>query len=261
MLDRNGLRPSRYYVTKDDLVIMASEVGVLDVAPEDVVVKERLHPGRIFLVDTSQRPHRRRRGDQERAGGAASVSPVARTPTSSTSTTCRTADAEEPDHETVLKRQQAFGYTQEDLRVLIGPMAINGEEPVGSMGTDTSLAVLSQRPRLLFDYFKQLFAQVTNPPLDAIREQLVTDMGSTIGPERNLLKPEPESCRQIQIKYPIIHNEHVAKLRHLPAGSAFKSTTLSLLFDADKDGERASSRRWTSCAAARARRSGTATTS
>ena len=136
----------------------------------------------------------------------------------------------------MLKRQQAFGYTQEDLRVLIAPMATNGEEPVGSMGTDTSLAVLSQRPRLLFDYFKQLFAQVTNPPLDAIREELVTDMGSTIGPERNLLKPEPESCRQIQIKYPIIHNEHVAKLRHLPAGSAFKSTTLSLLFDADKDG-------------------------
>ena len=136
----------------------------------------------------------------------------------------------------MLKRQQAFGYTQEDLRVLIAPMAINGEEPVGSMGTDTSLAVLSQRPRLLFDYFKQLFAQVTNPPLDAIREELVTDMGSTIGPERNLLKPEPESCRQIKIKYPIIHNEHVAKLRHLPPDSPFRSTTLSLLFDADKDG-------------------------
>ena len=236
MLDRNGLRPSRYYVTKDDLVIMASEVGVLDIAPEDVVVKERLHPGRIFLVDTAQGPHRRRRGDQERAGGAASRIASGSTRHIIDIDDLPAAAAEEPDHETVLKRQLAFGYTQEDLRVLIGPMAVNGEEPVGSMGTDTSLAVLSQRPRLLFDYFKQLFAQVTNPPLDAIREQLVTDMGSTIGPERNLLKPEPESCRQIQIKYPIIHNEHVAKLRHLPAGSAFKSTTLSLLFDADKDG-------------------------
>src|SRR5204862_2535814 len=110
-------------------------------------------------------------------------------------------------------------------------MAKSGEEPIGSMGTDTSLAVLSDRPRLLYDYFKQLIAQVSNLPLDAIREELVTSMGSTIGPERNLLRPEPESCRQIGIKYPIIHNEHVAKLRHLPPGSAFRSTTLSLLFN------------------------------
>jgi hypothetical protein len=115
-------------------------------------------------------------------------------------------------------------------------MAINGEEPIGSMGTDTSLAVLSDKPRLLYDYFQQLFAQVTNPPLDAIREELVTSMGSTIGPERNLLKPEPESCRQIFIKYPIIHNEHVAKLRHLPPDSPFRSTTLSMVFDPQKGG-------------------------
>ena len=235
VLDRNGLRPSRYYVTKDDLVIMASEVGVLDLAPEDVVVKERLHPGRIFLVDTARG---RIVDDEEIKSELAAQHPYRQWLDAHIIDidALPDASAEEPDHETVLKRQLAFGYTQEDLRVLIGPMAVNGEEPVGSMGTDTSLAVLSQKPRLLFDYFKQLFAQVTNPPLDAIREQLVTDMGSTIGPERNLLKPEPESCRQIQIKYPIIHNEHVAKLRHLPAGSAFKSTTLSLLFDADKDG-------------------------
>jgi glutamate synthase (ferredoxin) len=235
VLDRNGLRPSRYYVTKDDLVIMASEVGVLDVAPDDVVVKERLHPGRIFLVDTARG---RIVDDEEIKSELAAQHPYRQWLDANIIDIddLPVANAEEPDHETVLKRQHAFGYTQEDLRVLIGPMAMNGEEPVGSMGTDTSLAVLSQKPRLLFDYFKQLFAQVTNPPLDAIREQLVTDMGSTIGPERNLLKPQPESCRQIQIKYPIIHNEHVAKLRHLPAGSAFKSTTLSLLFDADKDG-------------------------
>ncbi|HEX9640703.1 MAG TPA: glutamate synthase central domain-containing protein, partial [Candidatus Krumholzibacteria bacterium] len=177
VLDRNGLRPSRYYVTKNDLVIMASEVGVLDVPAEDVLVKERLHPGRIFLVDTSkgrivddeeikrelagQHPYR-----QWLAANLIDIDDLPR------------ARAEQPEHESVLQRQQAFGYTQEDLRILIGPMALNGEEPVGSMGTDTSLAVLSQRPRLLFDYFKQLFAQVTNPPLDAIREELVTDMGS-----------------------------------------------------------------------------------
>ena len=235
VLDRNGLRPSRYYVTKDDMVVMASEVGVLDIPAEDVLVKERLHPGRIFLVDTArgrivdddeikrelaaQHPYR-----QWLAGNIIDINDLP------------TARAEQPDHETVLKRQQAFGYTQEDLRVLIGPMAINGEEPVGSMGTDTSLAVLSDKPRLLYDYFKQLFAQVTNPPLDAIREELVTSMGSTIGPERNLLKPEPESCRQIQLQYPIIHNEHVAKLRHLPPDSPFRSTTLPMVFDPEKGG-------------------------
>jgi glutamate synthase (ferredoxin) len=235
VLDRNGLRPSRYYVTKDDLVIMASEVGVLDIAPENVLVKERLHPGRIFLVDTSKG---RIVEDEEIKRELAAEHPYRQWLDAHVVDIDElpAARAEEPDHQTVLKRQQAFGYTQEDLRVLLAPMAINGEEPVGSMGTDTSLAVLSERPRLLFDYFKQLFAQVTNPPLDAIREEIVTDMGSTIGTERNLLKPEPESCRQIRIKYPIIHNEHVAKLRHLPPDAPFRSTTLSLLFDADTDG-------------------------
>ena len=235
MLDCNGLRPSRYYVTKDDLVIMASEVGVLDVPPENILVKGRLQPGRIFLIDTSKG---RIVDDEEIKRELAAEHPyrewldqhlvdIDDLPT---------ARAVEPDHETVLKRQLAFGYTQEDLRVLIGPMASAGEEPVGSMGTHSSLAVLSERPRVLFDYFKQLFAQVTNPPLDAIREELVTSMGSTIGPERNLLKPEPESCEQITIKYPIIHNEHVAKLRHLAPDSPFRSTTLAMLFDPEKGG-------------------------
>ncbi len=120
-----------------------------------------------------------------------------------------------PDHATVLTRQIAFGYTHEDLRIVLGPMAKNGEEPLGSMGTDTALAVLSERPRPLYDYFKQLFAQVTNPPLDQIREELVTSMESTIGPEGNLLEPAPESCRQIVIKDPVLSNEEVAKLRHV----------------------------------------------
>src|SRR5687768_9670867 len=235
VLDRNGLRPSRYYVTRDDLVIMASEVGVLDVPPQDVLVKERLHPGKIFLVDTVKG---RIVDDEEIKRELAEQQPyrdwldrhlvdIDDLPA---------ARAEQPEHETVFRRQQAFGYTQEDLRWLIGPMAFTGEEPVGSMGTDTALAVLSDKPRLLYEYFKQLFAQVTNPPLDAIREELVTDMGSTIGPERNLLKPEPESCRQIGITYPIIHNKHVAKLRHLPPDSPFRSTTLSLLFDPERNG-------------------------
>ena len=235
ILDRNGLRPSRYYVTKDDLVIMASEVGVLEVAPENIVVKERLHPGRIFLVDTVQG---RIIADDEIKSQLASAHPygdwlkahlvdISDLPA---------ARAEQPDHATVLTRQQAFGYTQEDLRVLISPMALNGEEPLGSMGSDTPLAVLSERPRLLFDYFAQLFAQVTNPPLDAIREELITSMESTIGPERNLLEPEPESCRQIAIKYPILDNDQVAKLRHLPAGSPFRSTTLHMLYDPREGG-------------------------
>ena len=235
VLGRNGLRPSRYYVTKDDLVVMASEVGVLDIPAEDVLVKERLHPGRIFLVDTIKG---RIVGDDELKGELASAHPyqewldrhlidIDDLPS---------APAEHPAHEAVFKRQQAFGYTQEDLRILLAPMATAGEEPVGSMGTDTALAVLSDRSRLLFDYFQQLFAQVTNPPLDAIREELVTSMGSTIGPERNLLQPEPESCQQINLKYPIINNEHVAKLRHLPPDSPFRSTTLSMLFDAERNG-------------------------
>ncbi len=235
VLDRNGLRPSRYYVTKDDLVIMASEVGVLDVPPQDVLVKERLHPGKIFLVDTAAG---RIIADEEIKGQLAAQHPYQQWLDAHLVDIddLPAARAEQPEHETVFKRQQAFGYTQEDLRVLIGPMAATGDEPIGSMGTDTALAVLSDKPRLLYEYFKQLFAQVTNPPLDAIREELVTSMGSTIGPERNLLEPQPESCAQIKIKYPIIHNEHVAKLRHLPPNSRFRSTTLSMLFDPETGG-------------------------
>src|SRR5687767_9519996 len=217
---------------------MASEVGVLDIPPGDVLVKERLHPGKIFLVDTTKG---RIVDDEEIKGELAAQHPYAEWLKQHIVdiNDLPRARAEQPEHQTVFNRQQAFGYTQEDLRVLISPMATNGEEPIGSMGTDSSLAVLSNRPRVLYDYFKQLFAQVTNPPLDAIREELVTDMASTIGPERNLLKPEPESCLQITIKYPIIHNEHVAKLRHLPPSSPFRSTTLSMLFDPEFDPEKA----------------------
>jgi glutamate synthase (NADPH/NADH) large chain len=135
----------------------------------------------------------------------------------------------EPDHDTVLQRQQAFGYTHEDLRLLLAPMATAGEEPIGSMGTDTSLAVLSDRPRLLYDYFKQLFAQVTNPPLDGIREELVTQIATSIGPEGNLLEPTPEACRQIKLKTPILDNAELAKIRHVDL-PGFKATTVPMLF-------------------------------
>ena len=229
VLDRNGLRPSRYVVTKDDLVIMASEVGVLDIPPEDIALKERLHPGRIFLIDTSRG---RIVSDEEIKRELATAHPYQEW-------LSHLIDIEDldpapylpaPSHETVAKRQRLFGYTHEDLRLLLGPMAQQGEEPLGSMGTDTSLAPLSNRPRPLYDYFKQVFAQVTNPPLDAIREELVTSMESTIGPEGNLLDPRPESCRQIKIKYPVIDNDQVAKLRHV-YDPGFRAIRIPMLYD------------------------------
>jgi glutamate synthase (ferredoxin) len=230
VLDRNGLRPSRYYVTKDDMVVMASEVGVLDIPPENVLVKERLHPGRIFLVDTAQG---RIIDDEEIKAELANEHPYREwldthiVPLRDLAAAPYVAP---PDHESILRRQRAFGYTEEDLRLLLGPMAATGLEPIGSMGTDTALAVLSDRARLLYDYFKQLFAQVTNPPLDSIREELVTDMSSNLGAERNLLRPEPESCHQIRVDYPILDNDELAKLRH-NTDPALRTVTLPMLFD------------------------------
>ena len=235
VLDRNGLRPSRYYVTKDDLVVMASEVGVLDLPPENVLVKERLHPGRIFLVDTAQG---RIIDDEEIKSGLAAEQPYQAWLDAEVVHLDDLPPAPEAapvDRESRRRRQRAFGYTEEDLRILLGPMAAQGIEPVGSMGTDTALAVLSDRPRLLYDYFKQLFAQVTNPPLDAIREELVTDMSSTLGAERNLLKPEPGSCHQIRIEYPILDNDETARIRHNP-DPALRAVTLSTLFDPNGEG-------------------------
>ncbi len=228
VLDRNGLRPSRYYVTTDGLVVMASEVGVLDIPPAQIALKERLHPGKIFLVDTAQG---RIIDDEEIKAQLAAEHPYAAWLRDNVVRLAHLPEQPLPpiDHDTVLARQIAFGCTHEDLRLVLGPMAKNGEEPIGSMGTDTALAVLSSRPRPLYDYFKQLFAQVTNPPLDQIREELVTSMESTVGPERNLLKPEPESCRQIVIPDPVLSSEEVAKLRHL-AHPWFRSITLPMLY-------------------------------
>jgi len=235
VLDRNGLRPSRYYVTKDDLVIMASEVGVLDIPPDRVLVKERLHPGRILLIDTAQG---RIISDDEIKQTLAAEHPYEEWLSErvvALDDLPESTEVFEPDHETVLIRQQAFGYTHEDLKLLLGPMAIQGEEPVGSMGSDAALAVLSDRPRLLYDYFKQLFAQVTNPPLDAIREELVTSMESTIGPEGNLLAPTPEACRRIHLKSPIIDNRQLEKLRRIQE-PPFRAVTLETTFDPNGGG-------------------------
>ena len=200
MLDRNGLRPSRYYVTKDGLVVMASEVGVLDIpAGEHPWSRSACIPG------GSSWSTRRRAGSSTTRRSRPSWPPSIPTPPGSPDNVVRMEDLPAhplpaADHAAVVTRQIDFGYTHEDLRIVLGPMAKNGEEPLGSMGTDTALAVLSERPRPLYDYFKQLFAQVTNPPLDQIREELVTSMESTIGPEGNLLQPAPESCRQIVIR-------------------------------------------------------------
>jgi len=235
-LDRNGLRPSRYYVTKDDLVIMASEVGVLDIAPERILQKGRLQPGRMFLVDTVQG---RIVDDEEIKESIAKAHPYQEWLDQymvELATLPEAPHGPEPSHETVLRRQQAFGYTFEDLRILMAPMARDGVEAVGSMGTDTPLAVLSDQPQLLYNYFKQLFAQVTNPPIDCIREELITSAETTIGSERNLLKAEPESCHLIELKSPILTNEEFAKLKHIKR-PGFKSVTLPILFRV-ADGER-----------------------
>jgi glutamate synthase domain-containing protein 2/glutamate synthase domain-containing protein 1/glutamate synthase domain-containing protein 3 len=230
-LDRNGLRPSRYYVTKDDVVIMASEAGVLPIAPERIAVKGRLQPGRMFLVDTQQG---RIIADEELKKKYSSAQPYEKwlkehhvllenLPEPSQHT--------EPSHRKILQQQQAFGYTFEDLRFIIGPMANDGVQPLGSMGTDTPLAVLSNKPQLLYNYFKQLFAQVTNPPIDPIREEIVTATHTMVGSRGGLLNPGPKSCSVIRLEQPILTNEELDKLRFIDK-PGFKSETLSILFTA-----------------------------
>ncbi len=215
VLDRNGLRPSRYYVTNDGLVVMASEAGVLDIPAENILQKGRLQPGRMFLVDTeegrivedeeikrqiaNERPYRQ--WLDEHLVYLEKLPPAPEVPA--------------PDHDTLLQRQIAFGYTFEDQRIILTPMGRDGVEAVGSMGNDTPLAALSTRPRLLFDYFKQLFAQVTNPPIDCIREELITASEVWLGSEGNLLEPQPADCRRLELKSPILTNEEFAKVRRL----------------------------------------------
>jgi glutamate synthase (NADPH/NADH) large chain len=214
VLDRNGLRPSRYWVTDDGLVVLASEVGVLDLDPATVVRKGRLQPGRMFLVDTEEH---RIIEDEEIKSQLAAEQPYDEWLHAGLIHLDDIDDLEHivHTHASVTRRQQIFGYTEEELRILLSPMANTGGEALGSMGTDTPIAALSDKPRMLFDYFSQLFAQVTNPPLDAIREELVTSLSGSIGPEANLLEPTPASCRQIVLPFPVFSNDDLAKIRHI----------------------------------------------
>jgi glutamate synthase (NADPH/NADH) large chain len=239
VLDRNGLRPGRWWLTSDDTVVLASEAGVLPIPPEKIVERGRLQPGRMFLVDTVAG---RILDDTEVKAGLAAEHPYADwvhaglVPLGE----LPSRDHVVTSHDAVLRRQQVFGYSDEDLRILLTPMARTGAEAIGSMGTDTPEAVLSARPRLLFDYFSQLFAQVTNPPLDAIREQIVTSMSSVIGPEVNLLHPSPYSCRQISLPFPVIDNDDLAKLIGVNSDgdmAGFAAAVISGLYEVDGGGE------------------------
>jgi glutamate synthase domain-containing protein 2/glutamate synthase domain-containing protein 1/glutamate synthase domain-containing protein 3 len=234
-LDRNGLRPGRYVVTNDEVVIMASEAGVLEVAAEQVKMKGRLQPGKMFLVDTLQG---RIISDDEIKRRLSSQNPYAEWLRENQITMSQLPEPSRthpPDPETLLRRQRAFGYTDEDLRMILAPMASQGEEPIGSMGTDTPLACLSNRPQPLFNYFKQLFAQVTNPPIDSIREEMVMSLISYIGSERNILDEAPENCQMLKLEHPLLTNRELEKLRRVSHRDLL-ATTLPALFRAS-DGE------------------------
>ena len=248
VLDRNGLRPSRYIVTKDDLVVMSSEVGVLDIPPGDILYKDRLRPGRMLLVDTEagriisdeelkrqvaqERPYRQWL-DQHLLTLDDLPAPAKAKRKKRRKNQLRDLTADEPL--SVVQRQQAFGYTFEDLRIVLMPMAEKGVEAIGAMGNDTPLAVLSDKPQPLYNYFKQLFAQVTNPPIDAIREELVTGTELFLGSDGNLIDPQPTSARRIKLKHPILSNGDLNKLRHIDR-DGFRATTLPILFPAGGDG-------------------------
>ncbi|HEY3268839.1 MAG TPA: glutamate synthase large subunit [Armatimonadota bacterium] len=235
VLDRNGLRPSRYYVTTDDRVILASEVGVVDIPPEKIARKGRIQPGRMLLIDTEEgrivpdKELKRKLADEHpyRQWLTDNLVPLENLPS--------------PPHiivhqdENLLKRLRAFGYTNEDMSLILGPMAQEGQEPLGSMGIDTPLAVLSDRSQLLYNYFKQIFAQVTNPPIDAIREEIVTSTGTVIGPEKNLLHPVPESCHQIKLKTPILSNFELEQIRH-NGSPGLKAITIPILYKVAQGG-------------------------
>jgi glutamate synthase (NADPH) large chain len=236
ILDRNGLRPARYYITSDDLVVMSSEVGVLDIPDDQIRRKGSVNAGNIFLVDTKQGQIL---GDEELKHKLACEHPYQQWLDANMISLEHLPDpsyVHETSSETTAKRQHTFGYTYEDLKLLIQPMAATGSEPIGSMGTDTPLAVLSERPQLLYNYFKQLFAQVTNPPIDGIREQFVMSADTCVGPEANMLEPSSECARQIRIPSPILTNEQLEKLRllgnseRMRVKGGFKSLTLSMTF-------------------------------
>ncbi len=235
-LDRNGLRPARYYITKDDTIVLASEVGVMDFDPSSICKKDRLRPGRMLVIDTvkgciidndeikhriaTEHPYRKWLNENLiKLKNIELNTPLPK-----------------PDLETLMRRQLAFGYTLEDLNKFLKPMAVKGIDPLGAMGIDSPLAVLSEKPQLLYNYFHQLFAQVTNPPIDAIREEVFTDTTSAIGPEKNLIDPHPDSCRQISAESPILSNIELAKLKNINQPK-FEAATLPMLYPVDKGGQ------------------------
>jgi glutamate synthase (NADPH/NADH) large chain/glutamate synthase (ferredoxin) len=239
VLDRNGLRPGRWWRTIDDRIILASESGVLDVPSAQIVAKGRLQPGKMFLIDTAAG---RIVSDDEIKEQLAKAEPYAEWLHAGLLDlkTLPERVRAQPNHESVVRRQISFGYSEEDLRVLLTPMAASGTEPLGSMGTDTPTAVLSQRSRLLYDYFVELFAQVTNPPLDAIREAVVTSMSRVMGPEQNLLEPTAASCRQIVLRWPVLDNDELSKIVHINDDgeqSGLKTAVLRALYDVERGGE------------------------
>ena len=232
-LDRNGLRPGRYVVTNDDMVVLASEAGVLEIEPERVKYKGRLQPGRMFLVDTVAG---RIISDDEVKGDLASRQPYAEWLKQNQITLEHLPEPRRShlaSNETIIPRQRVFGYTEEDIKIILEPMARNGEEPVGSMGVDTPLACLSDRPQLLFNYFKQLFAQVTNPPIDPIREDLLMSLTSYIGTERNILVETPLNCHTLKLPGPVLTNRDLEKVRAVST-SELLATTLSAAFRVDE---------------------------
>ncbi|MGI9196301.1 MAG: glutamate synthase large subunit [Candidatus Nanopelagicales bacterium] len=239
VLDRNGLRPGRFWITDDGLVVLASEAGVLDLDPASIVRKGRLQPGHMFLVDTAAG---RIVEDEEIKAELAAGAPYEEWLHAGLVHLDLLPDREHIVHTaaSVARRQQTFGYTEEELRLILTPMAVRGEEPIGSMGTDSPVAALSAKPRLLFDYFQQSFAQVTNPPLDAIREEIVTSLSGTIGPEGNLLDATPAHCRQVVLPFPIIDNDELAKILHINSDGdlpGFETAKVMGLYDVDGGGQ------------------------
>ncbi|MDP9165306.1 MAG: glutamate synthase large subunit, partial [Actinomycetota bacterium] len=239
VLDRNGLRPGRWWRTLDDRVILASESGVLDVPSSEIVARGRLEPGKMFLIDTAAGRIVTDDEIKEELSAAESYGEWLHSGLLDVATLPDRARVQ-PNHDSVVRRQIAFGYTEEELRIMLAPMAASGAEPLGSMGTDTPAAVLSERSRLLYDYFVELFAQVTNPPLDAIREEVVTSMSRVMGPEHNLLEPTAASCRQIVLKWPVLDNDELNKIVHINADGeqpGLKTKVLRALYDVERGGE------------------------
>ncbi|AFA47532.1 glutamate synthase large subunit [Acetobacterium woodii] len=236
VLDRNGLRPSRYYVTKDDMVILSSEVGVLDIPPENILCKERLKPGRMLMIDTEKGEII---NDEDLKHSVACQQPYGKWLAEHNITLDMLPEPKIKNithSETLIQRQKTFGYTYEDLKTMIIPMAKDGVDPIGAMGNDIPLAVLSDKSQVLFNYFKQMFAQVTNPPIDALREELITGTGVYVGGEGNLINPLPESCHQISLDVPILSNDDLEKIKELD-DPLIKAVTLSTLFPKNSGGE------------------------